>query len=93
MAPVSLANLLASGRSCRVCRESFVAGVEAYGGLGSSRDRTLAETRHFVAPVLRWHVTERSTVKASVALGMSDASDRYLLRVGYMYELPLGRRR
>src|SRR5206468_8895718 len=27
---------LASGTSCRFCRENFVAGIEAYGGLGST---------------------------------------------------------
>jgi len=81
---------LASGRSCHVCRENFVAGLEAYGGLGSSAERTLTETRHYVAPVLAWHATERSTLKVSAAFGMTDASDRGLLRIGYAYELPLG---
>ena len=81
---------LASGRACRLCRENFVAGAEAYGGLGSSMNRTLSETRHFVAPVLAWHVTGRATLKVSTAFGVTDASDRYLLRVGYAYELPLG---
>ena len=84
---------LASGRACHLCAENFVAGVEAYGGLGSSSERTLVETRHFVAPVLAWHATARSTLKVSTAFGMTEASDRYLVRVGYAYELPLGGRR
>ncbi len=84
---------LASGRACHLCAENFVAGVEAYGGLGSSAERTVAETRHFVAPVLAWHATARSTLKVSTAFGMTEASDRYLVRVGYAYELPLGGRR
>ena len=83
---------LASGRTCHLCAENFTAGVEAYGGLGSSAERTLADTRHFVAPVLAWHVTPRSTLKLSTAFGMTEASDQYLVRVGYAYELPLGRR-
>ena len=81
---------LASGRSCHFCRENFVAGLEAYGGLGSLTERTLTDTRHFVAPVLAWHVTGRSTLKVSAAFGMTDASDRCLLRLGYAYEFPLG---
>jgi len=81
---------LASGRSCRLCAENFVVGVEAYGGLGSTAERSLSDTRHFVAPVVAWHASARSTVKFSTAFGLSDASERYLLRVGYAYELPLG---
>lgn len=83
---------LASGTSCHVCRENFVAGVEAYGGLGSTEAAALAETRHFIAPVLAWHVTARSTLKMSTGFGLTGASDRYLLRVGWAYELPIGGR-
>jgi hypothetical protein len=78
---------LASGSSCHFCRENFVAGVEAYGGLGTSLERSLSDTRHFIAPVIAWHITDRSTLKASTAFGLTDASDRYLVRVGWAYEL------
>jgi hypothetical protein len=82
---------LASGASCHVCRENFVAGVEAYGGLGTSLDRSLTDTRQFIAPVIAWHVTDRSTLKASTAFGLTEASDRYLVRFGWTYELSLRR--
>ncbi len=81
---------LASGTACRFCRENFVLGAEVYGGLGSSAERTLRQTRHYVAPVLAWHIGERSTLKASAAFGLSPASDRILVRIAYAYELPLG---
>ena len=84
---------LASGTSCRLCRENFVAGVEAYGGLGTSKERTLTDTRHFIAPVIAWHVTDRSTLRASTGFGLTEASDRYLVRVGWSYELSLRRHR
>jgi len=80
---------LASGAACTFCRENFVLGAEAYGGLGSTSERGLADTRHFLAPVVGWHLTPRTTLKASVGFGLTDASDRYLLRVGWAYELPL----
>lgn len=80
----SLASL-ASGAACRFCRERFVLGAEAYGGLGSSV-AGLAETRHYVAPVLGWHIGERTMLKASPAFGLTEASDRYLIRVGIAYE-------
>jgi len=82
---------LASASPCRLCRENFVAGVEAYGGLGSSKERGLAETRHFAAPVIAWHLSDRMTVKASVGLGLTEASEAYLVRFGWAYEFTPGR--
>lgn len=81
----SLASL-ASGSACRFCRENFVLGVEAYGGLGSSVETGLAETRHYFGPVLAWRLNERTTFKASPAFGLTEASDRYLVRFGIAYE-------
>jgi hypothetical protein len=78
---------LASGTSCRFCAENFVVGAEAYGGLGTSLERSLSDTRQFVAPVIGWHVSANTTLKASVGFGLTEASDRYLVRVGYSYEL------
>jgi hypothetical protein len=80
---------LATGTSCRICRENFVVGVEAYGGMGSSVSRTLDETRHFLAPVLGWHLADRSTLKFSLGFGLTQTSDRYLLRAGWTRELPM----
>lgn len=82
---------LASGSTCVFCRENFVLGAEAYGGLGSTKDRGLSQTRHFVAPVVSWHLASRSTLKASIGFGITDASDRYLVRVDCAYELPTRR--
>jgi Putative MetA-pathway of phenol degradation len=64
----------------------LMAGFELYGGLGA----TVAsdeETRHFIAPLVGWRVTKRSMVKASVGFGLTEASDRYLVRVGYSMDL------
>jgi hypothetical protein len=80
---------LASGTSCHFCPENFVAGVEAYGGLGSTVAFARDQQRHYVAPVVGWHVTDRSTMKASVGLGLTETSDRYVVRVGWSYELPI----
>lgn len=83
---------LASGTPCRLCAENFVVGVEAYGGLGSSDAFDRTEQRHYLAPVIAWRVTPRSTLKTSVGFGLTEASDHALVRVGYDYELPLGGR-
>lgn len=83
---------LASGSACRLCREAFVAGVEAYGGLGSSEAFEGAEQRHYLAPVIGWRLGDRVSVKGSVGFGLTDRSDRYLARFGVAYEVPVGRR-
>ena len=76
----------ANGTTCRFCRERFVAGIEAYGGLGSTRVRALNDTQQFLAPVLAWHLSARATVKGSLGFGVTQASDRHLVRVGLTYE-------
>ena len=80
---------LASGSKCRLCAENFVVGVEAYGGLGSTLAFARPEQRHYLAPVVAWHVADRSTIRASVGVGLTERSDRYLVRVGWSYELPI----
>jgi len=80
---------LASGRTCHLCAENFLAGIEAYGGLGSTLGFQKSEQRHYLAPVIAWHVSDRSTLKASVGVGLTETSDHYLIRAGWSYELPL----
>jgi len=84
---------LARGTACRLCPETFVVGVEAYGGLGSTEGFARREQRHYVAPVVSWRVSDRSTLKASVGFGLTSSSDHALVRVGYAYELPVRRHR
>lgn len=84
---------LASGTACRVCRENFTAGVELYGGLGTSLAFGTADTRHYLAPVFGWQVSDHSTITASPAFGLTDASDRFLFRIGWQYELTTRRAR
>ncbi len=83
---------LASGTACRLCAENFVLGVEAYGGLGSTEAFDRGRQRHFLAPVMAWRLSDRTSLKSSVAFGLTDTSDRYLVRLGFAYELPVGRR-
>lgn len=78
---------LASARECRWCRENFVAGVEFYGGLGSSQRFGLADTAHYLAPVLAWQLSDNSSLKFSPAFGLTGKSDRVLIRFGYSYEV------
>jgi hypothetical protein len=77
---------LARSTECRFCSENFVVGVEAYGGLGSTVAFDRGEQRHYVAPVVAWHLGGRDTLKASLAVGTTSASDRFLIRIGYVRE-------
>ena len=78
---------LASAARCRLCRENFLAGVEVYGGLGSTERFGFANTAQYVAPGLVWRLGENSTLKFSPAFGLTPNSARMLLRVGYTFEV------
>jgi hypothetical protein len=84
---------LAKSAPCRFCPENFVIGVEAYGGLGSTQAFERAEQRHYIAPVVRWRIADRATLRGSVAFGLTETTDRYLFRMGFAYEWPIGRDR
>jgi hypothetical protein len=77
----------ASGKECRLCRENFVAGIEMYGGLGTTDQFGLSQTAHYLAPTLRWRVTDDSAIRVSPGFGLTHNSERMLLRFGYSYEI------
>ena len=76
-----------SGITCRFCRKNLVAGMEFYGGLGSSLSFGLQETAHYAAPVLSWRVSDHSWLQFSAGAGLTANSNPVLLRVGYRYEI------
>jgi hypothetical protein len=77
---------LASGAECRFCRENFIAGVEMYGGLGSTLGFGIHDTAHYIAPVVSWTVSDNSTLRFSPGFGLTHGSNPVLIRVGYAYE-------
>ena len=83
---------LAAGTTCRFCRENVSLGAELYGGLGSSEKFARSEQRHYLAPVVNWRFSDRASARAAIAFGLTETSDRYLIRFGVAYELPVGRR-
>jgi hypothetical protein len=64
----------------------FIAGLEVYGGLGTTRPNPPAETRQFIAPLIGWRPTPASQLKFSFGFGTTNASERYLVRIGYSVE-------
>src|SRR5207302_2350181 len=59
-----LANL-ASPQRCVFCRENFAAGLELYGGLGSTEQFGFSDTAHYLAPVISWRVADNHSVQFS----------------------------
>jgi hypothetical protein len=78
---------LATGGECRWCRENFIAGVEMYGGLGSTLDLSLHDTAHYIAPVIRWQISDNSSIHFSPVIGLTHVSNPVVLRFGYSYEI------
>jgi len=78
---------LASGANCRFCRENFIAGVEMYGGLGSTFGFTPRGSAHYIAPLVSWALTDNSSLRFSTGFGLTDQSNPVLIRFGYSYEL------
>ena len=74
--------------ACRFCRENFIAGVEVYGGLGSTEDGfSPYNTVHYVAPVVSWQVSDNGSLRFSPSFALTHEGSRVLLRFGYSYEV------
>lgn len=78
---------LASGGECRWCRENFIAGIEAYGGLGSTLGFGVHDTAHYIAPAISWAVSDNATLRFSPGFGVTHESSPVLIRFGYTYEV------
>jgi len=78
---------LASGSNCRFCRENFSAGLEMYGGLGSTLGFGLHDTAHYAAPVFAWLISDNATLRFSPGFGLTHESSPVLFRFGYSYEI------
>jgi len=79
---------LASGSNCRFCRENFSAGMEIYGGLGSTLGFGFNDTAHYAAPVFAWLISDNATLRFSPGVGLTHESSPVLFRLGYSYEIP-----
>ena len=77
---------LSSGQECIFCAEKFIAGIEAYGGLGDTRALTLHDTSHYLAPVLGWELPAHMRLSFSPGFGLTGNSVDQVYRVGFAYE-------
>ena len=78
---------LGSGKPCVFCLEKFIAGAEAYGGLGNTDSLTLHDTSQYVAPVVGWQLPF-GRLSFSTGFGLTSSSLDRVYRVGWASELP-----
>jgi len=79
--------LEASSRACNFCRENFRLGAEMFGGLGDWHEFGLANTSHYLAPIVAWDLRNGTTLRVSPAFGLTEGSARALVRLSISYEL------
>jgi hypothetical protein len=75
-----------TGRVCTFCAEKFIAGAEAYGGVGDTWSLTLRDTSHYLAPVLGWQLPRDMRVSLSPGFGVTRSSLDCALRIGFAVE-------
>lgn len=63
-------------------RRKFAAGIEFYGGLGTTRDLTLSGTAHYIAPVFLWNMPGEVVLQVSPGWGLTHQSLPAIFRVG-----------
>jgi hypothetical protein len=61
-------------------------GAETYGGLGDTSKLTLANTSHYVAPLLGWAFAGRSWLSFSPGFGTTDGSLDMVFRLKIAHE-------
>ncbi len=79
---------LSSGRECTFCADKFLAGVEAYGGLGDTWDLSLHDTSHYIAPLLGWQLPRGMRLSFSPGFGLTSSSLGRVYRAGVSVEVP-----
>jgi len=75
-------------RECTFCAEKFIAGAEAYGGLGNTFSLTLRDTSHYIAPLLGWELPKGMRLSFSPGFGLTGSSLNRIYRVGLAFEVP-----
>jgi len=76
-----------SAKPCTFCRENFALGAEIYGGLGDRHSFGLADTSHYLGPVLSWNIPRGPSVKLSPNFGLNGNSNGFMFRFLLSYEI------
>jgi hypothetical protein len=81
-------SLISRGRACFFCRENFSAGVEVYGGLGTTNGFGWKATSQYLGPTVSFDLPRGGpTIFFSPQFGLNHNSARVLYRFGVSYEI------
>ena len=78
--------LAARSKPCTFCPENFSAGVELYGGLGTTDGFGLRATSHYIGPTVGFKIPHGPRVSFSPNFGLNDNSMKVLYRFNVSYE-------
>jgi hypothetical protein len=79
--------LAVSAKPCNFCPENFALGAEMYGGLGERYSFGLANTSHYLGPVLTWNIPRGPSLRVSPNFGLNNNSIGFLFRFMVSYEI------
>jgi hypothetical protein len=79
--------LAANTYECVFCREKWAAGLEMYGGLGTTDSFGTRLTSQYLGPAVNWSAPNGMTVGVSPQFGLNGYSVPVLLRFSVSYEL------
>ena len=79
--------LSAGSKACVFCRENFSAGLELYGGLGTTNQFGWKQTSQYLAPVLQFSIPKGPRIGFEPAFGLNANSVGVLWRFQVAYEI------
>jgi hypothetical protein len=79
--------LKAGSKECVFCRENFAAGLELYGGLGTTQSLGLKGTSGYLAPILLFNIPKGPSIGFEPGFGLNGNSVGLLWRFKVSYEV------
>jgi hypothetical protein len=79
--------LAAGSRDCVFCRENLLAGLEMYGGLGTTEHLGLPGTSHYLGPILQLNIPKGPAIAFEPSFGLNSNSVGVLWRFKISYEI------
>ncbi|HEY0703418.1 MAG TPA: hypothetical protein VGD60_11670 [Candidatus Acidoferrales bacterium] len=81
-------SLVSKGKYCFFCRQNFAAGLELYGGLGTTDGFGWKQTSQYLGPTVSFGTPRNGpTIFFSPQFGLNDNSAGVLYRFGVSYEI------
>lgn len=79
--------LTAGSKACVWCRENFSAGLELYGGLGTTESFGWRQTSQYLAPVVQFNIPKGPSIGFEPSFGLNANSVGMLWRFKVTYEI------